>query len=107
MNPEPRDTIKPPLFAVIRTRGPAWNDAQPIEGQVEWEAHRSFMNALEEARFVIVGGPLEGTADVLLIVRAGGADEIVSRFAEDPWSTRDLLRTGRITPWRLRIGTLP
>src|SRR5215470_14038994 len=34
-----------PLFAVIRTRGSAWRESQPLEGQPEWTSHASFMNA--------------------------------------------------------------
>ena len=107
MSPETHNTPKPPLFAVIRTRGTAWNHAQPIEGQTDWEAHRLFMNDLESSGFVLLGGPLEGSSDVLIIVRAGGPEEIASRFAADPWSVSDHLRTSRITPWRLRLGSLP
>jgi len=95
-----------PLFAVIRTRGSAWRESQPLEGQPEWTSHASFMNALAKDKFVMLGGPLEGSADVLLIVKADTADEIRSRLAEDPWSRNDLLRIARITPWTLRLGSL-
>jgi uncharacterized protein YciI len=95
-----------PLFAVIRTRGPAWQDAQPLEGQTDWDGHAVFMNALAREGFVALGGPLEGTPDVLLIARAASADEIRARLAKDPWSVRDLLRISRIAPWTLRLGSL-
>ena len=94
------------LFAVIRTRGPAWQDSRSLEGQTDWTAHASFMNALAKEGFVLLGGPLEGTADVLLIVRAGSPDEICSRLAEDPWARNDLLRVTRVVPWTLRLGSL-
>ena len=94
------------LFAVIRTRGAAWRASEPLEGQPEWPSHASFMNALAKDKFVMLGGPLEGSADVLLIVKADTADEIRSRLAEDPWSRNDLLRIARITPWTLRLGSL-
>jgi hypothetical protein len=68
------------LFAVIRTRGPAWQDSRPLEGQADWAGHASFMNALAKEGFVILGGPLEGTSDVLLIVRATTPDEVRSRW---------------------------
>ena len=70
------------LFAVIRTRGPAWQDSRPLEGQADWAGHASFMNALAKEGFVILGGPLEGTSDVLLIVRATTPDGVRSRLAE-------------------------
>jgi uncharacterized protein YciI len=64
------------------------------------------MNALAKEGFVILGGPLEGASDVLLIVRATSPDEIRSRLAEDPWTITDLLRVTRIAPWTLRLGSL-
>jgi uncharacterized protein YciI len=78
-----------------------------MESQKDWEAHASFMNALEKDGFVVLGGPLEGTSDVLLVVRARTDDEILSRLSADPWTQQDLLRVSRITPWTLRLGSLP
>ena len=94
------------LFVVIRTRGPAWQDSRPLESQVDWAPHASFMNALAKEGFVILGGPLEGTSDVLLVVRATAPEEVRSRLAEDPWVGLDLLRITRIAPWTLRLGSL-
>jgi uncharacterized protein YciI len=94
------------LFAVIRSRGSAWQASHSVEEQADWEAHASFMNALEKERFVVLGGPLEGTSDVLLIIRAGSSEEIVDRLSADPWSRRDMLRVSRIMPWDVRLGSL-
>lgn len=94
------------LFVVIRTRGAAWQDAQPLEAQPDWASHASFMNSLAEEGFVILGGPLQGTADVLLVVRARTPDEVRSRLAEDPWAGADLLSISRVAPWTLRLGSL-
>jgi len=95
-----------PLFAVIRSRGPAWDHSRPMEGQPEWRAHAAFMNGLGAEGFVVLGGPLEGTSEVLLIVRAGDDAEVRSRLAADPWSGSDLLRVARAVPWTLRLGSL-
>jgi len=94
------------LFVVIRTRGPAWQDGRPLESQADWGGHASFMNGLAKEGFVVLGGPLEGTADVLLVVRAATPDEARSRLAEDPWTRKDLLRITRVAPWTLRLGSL-
>ena len=56
--------------------------------------------------FVLLGGPLAGTADALLIIRAASAEEIHARLAADPWTETDLLRTTSISPWILRLGSL-
>jgi len=65
------------------------------------------MDALEAEGFVVLGGPLEGTDDALLVIRAGTEDEIVSRLSGDPWTSKDLLRVSRIARWNLRLGALP
>jgi uncharacterized protein YciI len=95
------------LFVVIRTRGPAFRDGQPLEAQPAWSAHAAFMNALQKNGFVVLGGPLEGTVDVVLIVRAESAEEVHARLADDPWSRDGLLRIARVAPWTLRLGSLP
>ena len=77
-----------------------------MEGQADWAGHAAFMNALATERFVLLGGPLEGTSDVLLIVRARSPEEIRSRLALDPWEVTGLLRVTRVTPWTLRLGAL-
>ena len=94
------------LFAVIRMRGGGWQQWVPLEQQRGWKAHAEFMDGLHEEGFVALGGPLEGTPDVLLIVRANDEDEIVERLAADPWSEADMLRIGRIAPWTVRLGEL-
>ena len=95
------------LYAVIRTRGSAWQKSLPLEQQRDWDAHAAFMDALVDDGLVLLGGPLEGTSDVLLITRADDPGEIERRLQSDPWTTGGLLRTLRIDPWTLRLGKLP
>src|ERR671919_2822813 len=94
------------LFAVLRSRGAAWNHSKPLEGQLDWAGHAAFMDALFEERFALLVGPLEGTRDALLIVRASSSSEIVERLAGDPWTTNGLLITKQVSPWQLRLGSL-
>jgi uncharacterized protein YciI len=94
------------VFAVVRSRGPAWDDSKPLEGQAEWPAHAAFMDALFEQRFAALVGPLEGTRDALLIIRASSPSEVVDRLGQDPWTTSGLLTTKQISPWQLRLGSL-
>jgi hypothetical protein len=100
------DNLMTRLFAVILQRGPAYRHNKPLEEQHDWEAHRVFMNDLVTAGFVVLGGPLEGTSEVLLIFRAASPEEIMNRWSEDPWAKLDLLRVSRIMPWDLRLGEL-
>jgi len=95
------------IFVVMRTRGAAWHDAAALEEQAAWDAHATFMNGLQREGFVVLGGPLEGTPDVLLVVRAETPDEIVQRLHADPWTSMGLLQVTRIAPWTIRLGTLP
>jgi uncharacterized protein YciI len=94
------------LFAVIRTRGPRWNESQPLEGQEDWRPHADYMNALASQGFALLAGPLTGTRDVLLILRAEDEAEVEARLAADCWTVKELLRTRKITPWELRLGSL-
>lgn len=94
------------VFVVVRSRGPAWDDSKPLEDQAAWTAHAEFMDALFEERFAALVGPLEGTRDALLILRASSTTDIVERLAADPWTTNGLLVTKQISPWQLRLGTV-
>jgi uncharacterized protein YciI len=94
------------VFAVIRTRGAAWNQSRPLEEQEDWQSHAAFMNALKAEGFVLLGGPLEGSPDVLLIIRASDAQQIRSRLSADSWARKDLLRIAQVIPWTLRLGSL-
>ena len=94
------------VFVVLRSRGPAWDESKPLEAQAGWPAHAAFMDALFEERFAALVGPLEGTRDALLVVRASSASAIVERLASDPWTTNGLLVTKQISPWQLRLGSL-
>ena len=90
----------------MRTRGPAWNDALAMEEQVDWRPHAEFMNKLEAEGFALLAGPLEGTREVLQIVRAESEAHVEVRLAEDCWTVKGLLRTLWIKPWWLRLGSL-
>jgi uncharacterized protein YciI/ketosteroid isomerase-like protein len=94
------------VFAVVRSRGPAWEDTKPLEAQAEWAAHAAFMDALHDEGVAVLVGPLEDTRDALLIVRASNADEVRDRLASDPWTTNGLLTTKQVNPWQLRLGSL-
>ena len=94
------------LFAVMRTRGPAWNDAVPMEEQVDWRSHADVMNALHDEGVALLAGPVGGTRDVLLIFRAESEAAVEARLAEDCWSVKGLLCTLWIKPWELRLGSL-
>ena len=94
------------LFAVTRSRGPAWDASRPLESQDSWSAHAAFMDALHDEGFALLVGPLEGTSEALLILRAGSEEEIHARLDQDPWTKSEQLRTTRVAPWQLRLGRI-
>src|SRR5437773_5917096 len=94
------------IFAAINTRGPNWNDDKAMEEQGDWRAHADYMNALVDDGFMLLGGPLVGTRDVLLIVRATDEAEVDSRLDNDIWVRTGLLTRRQINPWWLRLGSL-
>ena len=91
------------LFAVIRTKGSAWDQGKPMEQQAGWGPHASFMNGLEAEGFILLGGPLDDTPDVLLVVWAETAEQVRLRLSEDPWRP-EMLEMARIAHWSLRLG---
>ena len=92
------------IFAVINERGPNWDDAKPMDEHPDWRAHADFMNALVAEGFVMLGGPLEGTREVLLIVRGDSEEAVRARLARDVWVVNGLLRQRQITPWWVRLS---
>ena len=99
--------MNPPIFLVTRSRGPAWVDTQPLETQDGWTAHAAFMDGLVDNGFVLLGGPIVGTRDVCLGVRANDAAEIEAQPTQDPWRHQGLLVDVSIQLWTIRLGHLP
>ena len=100
------DELMSQSFVVIRSCGPKWDDTKPLEGQCGWREHADFMDALFMEGFVAFAGPLEGTRDALLIIRAKDEAEILRRLAADPWTEHGLLVLKDCWPWQLRLGSL-
>ena len=102
------------LFAVMNTHGARWDAARPLEEQEDWPAHAAFMDALVAEGVVVLGGPLEGTPDVLLIMRAGCAGDpgAPGRWSPGPsvWGPSSRGRTIAARAWPANaarhIGTL-
>jgi uncharacterized protein YciI len=92
-------------FAVIRERGPAWDSARPMRQQERWNDHATFMDALADEGFIVLGGPLgEGDNTFLLIFNAPSESAIEARLAQDPWTVMGLLNVRKIDPWEILLG---
>ena len=88
------------LFAVLRTRGPAWDETRPMRGQRGWAEHAAFMDNLAAGGFVVIGGPVgHDEQDFLFAVKAADERQIRSTLERDPWSQSRQLELRSIQPW--------
>jgi uncharacterized protein YciI len=94
------------IFVVIRRRGEGWRHDLPLEKQEAWDAHARFMDNLYERGMALLVGPMEGTDEALIIMRAESSEQITTLLEGDPWSSMGLLHTTRIARWELRLGSL-
>lgn len=92
-------------YAVTERQGANWDPSRPRREQDRWDEHASFMDALVEDGFVVLGGPLGDGDEVLLIVRADSEAEIEARLAEDPWLPMEVLRIAKIDRWQIWLGS--
>jgi uncharacterized protein YciI len=82
--------------------GPAWIPARPLEEQSGWSEHAAFMDALVDAGFIVLGGPLWDERRVVHAVEADSEEQIRATFARDPWSETHLV-VDAIDPWTIRL----
>jgi uncharacterized protein YciI len=91
------------MFLVVNRRsGPQYDPSRPLDEQSDWPAHASFMDALVDAGFIVLGGPLADEHRVALVVEADSEDAVRSTLARDPWSETHL-RIDTIDPWTIRL----
>jgi len=69
--------------------------------------HAAFMDGLVEDGFVVLGGPLEGDREVLLIVDAESEEAVRARFGEDPWIRDGKLRIVSADEWTVLLSAPP
>jgi uncharacterized protein YciI len=72
----------------------------------KWTEHATFMNRLAADGFIVLGGPLGQSGDVLLVIDATDANEINAALARDPWSQLELLAIKEIQPWTILLQRL-
>jgi hypothetical protein len=90
------------FFVVLRRTGPRWEPGRPLENQSGWAEHASFMDALVESGFVVLGGPLADEVRVVLAVEADTEESVRSTLARDPWHETHLLIES-IDRWTIRL----
>ncbi len=91
------------LYAVRERRGGPWDWSRDLREQEGFGEHARFMDGLVESGFVVLGGPLEGDREVLLVVDAPGEDAIREQFAQDPWVANGMLEVNSIERWTILL----
>jgi uncharacterized protein YciI len=86
-------------YVVRRRRGGPWDWSRDLRQQEGWDGHASFMDDLVDSGFILLGGPLEGDREVLLVIEAESKDAINERLAADNWSANGMLTTTSIEGW--------
>jgi uncharacterized protein YciI len=90
------------FLVVLRRSGAQWDPSRPLEEQSGWDAHASFMDALVDDGFIVLGGPLADEQRVAHAVEAESEDAVRATLARDPWSETHL-RVDTIDSWTIRL----
>ena len=94
-------------YVVINEQGPGWDPKRVMREQNGWTDHAKFMDALESAHFVVLGGPLKYSKHrAMLVVNASDEQELRKKLAEDPWMHSGVLKTLEVYPWEILLGKL-
>jgi uncharacterized protein YciI len=91
------------LHAVRVERGGPWDWSRDLRDQDGWAEHARFMDSLVDEGFVVLGGPLEGDRDVLLVVDAPSEQAIRERLAHDPWAPDGMLTVKHVERWTILL----
>lgn len=74
----------------------------PMEQQSGWNEHASFMDALVDDGFVVLGGPLADEHRVVLAIEADDESAVIENLARDPWHRSHLVIDAN-EPWTIRL----
>jgi uncharacterized protein YciI len=94
------------FYAVRQRRSGPWNWARDLRGQVGFNDHARFVDDLVDSGFIVLGGPLQGEREVLIIVSAPDEDAVRQRFAEDPWVRSGMLTLTTVERWTILLDGL-
>ena len=91
------------LYALREQRGGPWDWSRGLREQDGFYRHARFMDGLVASGFIVLGGPLEGDREVLLIVNAPGEAAIREQLAADPWIQNGMLSVTSIERWTILL----
>lgn len=99
------------FYAVRQRRGGPWDWTRDLRGQPGFDEHARFVDGLVDSGFIVLGGPLQGEREVLIIVNAPDEDIVRKRFADDPWVQSGMLTLTTVERWTILLdglaGSLP
>jgi uncharacterized protein YciI len=91
------------MFHVVVARtGPQWLTGRTVEEQTGWTEHAAFMDALVNAGFIVLGGPLDDERRVVHAIEAESEAAVRETLAGDPWSETHL-QVEAVEPWTIRL----
>lgn len=93
------------VWVVRNVRGGSYDFEREMREQEQWKEHASFMNRLVDDGVVLLGGPLEGGFETLLLCSATTEDALKRRLAEDPWMRSGMLTTRSVE--RMTVALSP
>ena len=92
------------FLVLVRQSGPEFDRSRPLEEQSGWTEHAAFMDALVDAGFIVLGGPLADDGRVAHAVEADSEQAVRETLARDPWSESHL-RVEAVEPWTIRLDS--
>jgi uncharacterized protein YciI len=90
-------------FIVISTAGKHRDLDKGAREQAYWDEHESFIDALVDNGFIMMGGPLPDEGGGLLIVRAESEAEVRRVMSADPWYKHQILKLVSVKRWEIFI----
>ena len=92
------------FLVLVRQSGPEFDRSRPLEEQSGWTEHAAFMDALVDASFIVLGGPLADDGRVAHAVEADSEQAVRETLARDPWSESHL-RVEAVEQWTIRLDS--
>jgi uncharacterized protein len=71
--------------------------------QSGWAEHARFMDGLVRSGLVLLGGPVEGDREVLLVVESDSEATIRTQLAADPWAANGMLTVTSVERWTILL----
>ena len=92
------------LYLVRVERGGPWDWSRDMREQDLWDEHASFMDALVDDGFIVLGGPVEGGREAFHVVDTQSEEALRARFAEDPWAQNGMLTVTSVERWTILLA---